>query len=264
MRASLAFAALSLLSACPNSAPRANGRATSDPQTQPAPGELDKKPPEKERTFETELQAVLRAWAEHDARTVRAVAVDSTRPALARSYAFYLIALSQKEADWGRFLDSYPTDPAALDWLAFDSTKGAFSKQELEKACGKEIDKCGPAYMIDQLIELAESGDASAVNAFVGSWLTRTDGGNGQWVCRSLVPRLFRGPERTIRALIGRSSLTPKGREALLGCVDYSLAGNVVGKEIDAIEHLSFSEPAASALTAEIVRHLRNPNPDWP
>lgn len=264
MRASLAFAVLSLLSACPNAAPRDNGRATSDPQTQPAPGELDKKAPEKETTFEAQLQTVLRAWAKRDATTVQAIAVDSTRPALARSYAFYLVALSHKKPDWSGFVESYPTDPASLDWLAFDSTKGAFNKEELEEACGKENDRCGPANMIDQLLRLAESGDASAVNAFVDSWLTRTDGGNWQWVCRSLVPRLFRGPESTIRALIKRSSSTPKGREALLGCIDYSLAGNVADTEIDAIQHLTFSEPAASALKAKIVRHLRNPNPDWP
>jgi hypothetical protein len=118
--------------------------------------------------------------------------------------------------------------------------------------------------MIDRLLELAESGDAAAVNAFVDSWLTRTDGGTGEWVCSSLVPKLFRRTEPVTRALIERASSTAKGREALLVCVDFSLAGNLPSKEIDAIEQLTFNQPAASELKDEVVRHLRNPNPDWP
>ena len=74
----------------------------------------------------------------------------------------------------------------------------------------------------------------------------------------------FKGPRRQFERSYERSSLTPKGRDALLGCVDFALAGNLPGKDIDAIEHLTFRDPGASALKAEVVRHLRNPNPDWP
>jgi hypothetical protein len=264
MRASLAFAALSLLSACPDTAPRDNGRATSDPQTQSAPGELDKKPPEKERTFETELQTVLRAWVNRDSKTVQATCADPKQSALVRSYACYLSALNDGRAAWKRFVRSYPTDPEVLEWLAWDADEPPFSPEELAQVCGDAKDRCGPASMIDRLWELTESGDASAIAAFVDSWLTKTDGGTAQWVCSDPVPKLFKRPEPVTRALIERASSTAKGREALLVCVDFSLAGNLARKEIDAIEHLTFREPAASALKAEVVRHLRNPNPDWP
>ena len=264
MRASFAFCTLFLLSACPNTVPKDNGRATSVPQTQPAPGKVDKRPPEKERTFEADLQMVLRAWASRDSKTVEATCVDLKRPALVRAYACYLLALNDGKAAWSRFVQSYPTDPDSLEWLAWDADEPPFGPEELARVCGDAKDRCGPESMIDRLVELAESGDVSAIAAFVDSWLTRTDGGTGEWVCSGLVPKLFKRPEPVTRALIERASLTAKSREVLLICVDFSLAGNLAAKDIDAIEQLTFSEPAASRLKAEVVRHLRNPNPDWP
>lgn len=189
---------------------------------------------------------------------------DLKEPVLVRSYACYLLALKDGKAASSRFVRSYPTDHEVLDWLAWDAAKPPFSSEELAQVCGDARDRCGPASMIDRLMELAESGDVSAVATFVDSWLTHTDGGNMEWVCQSLVPKLFQGPETTIRALIEHSSLTPRGRDALLGCVDFALAGNLASKEIDAIEHLSFRDTGASALKVEVARHLRNPNPDWP
>jgi hypothetical protein len=189
---------------------------------------------------------------------------DLKEPGLVRSYACYLLALNDGKAAWSRFLQSYPTDPEVLEWLAWDADEPPFSPEELAQVCGDAKDQCGPASIIDRLVELAESGDVSAIAAFVDSWLTKTDGGTGEWVCQDLVPKLFKRPEPVTRALIERASLTPKGREVLLICVDFALAGNLPGKDIDAIEHLTFRDPGASALNAEVVRHLRNPNPDWP
>jgi hypothetical protein len=233
-------------------------------KSSPGSSGRSEKPSLHEANPAADLQTVLRAWANHDSNPVQARCADPKQPALVRAYACYLLALNDGKAAWSRFVQAYPTDPEVLEWLAWDADKPPFSPEELAQVCGDAKDRCGPAFMIDRLVELAESGDVSAVAAFVDSWLTRTDGGNRQWVCGDLVPRLFRGPETTIRGLIERSSLTPKGRDALVGCVDFSLAGNVAGKEIDAIEHLTFNQPAASALKAEVVRHLRNPNPDWP
>jgi hypothetical protein len=264
MRAASAILLLLFSSACPSTKPIDDGRPTADRETHPAPGEQNKKVPEPERTFEASLQAVLRAWANRDSKTVQAMCADLKQPVLVRSYACYLLALNDGKAAWSRFVRSYPTDHEVLDWLAWDAAKPPFSREELAQVCGDARDRCGPASMIDRLMELAESGDVSAVAAFVDSWLTHTDGGNMEWVCQSLVPKLFQGPETTIRALIERSSLTPRGRDALLGCVDFALAGNLPGKDIDAIEHLIFRDAGASALKAEVVRHLRNPNPDWP
>ena len=115
--------------------------------------------------------------------------------------------------------------------------------------------------MSERLVVLATEGNPLATSTFVESWLTHSDGGVSEWVCRDLVPRIMRAAPAM---LIEEASRTPKGGEALKTCVDFALAGVLASPQIDVIEHLQVSSDSAKRLLKEVVGQLRNPNPDWP
>jgi len=206
------------------------------------------------------IRKALKAWTARDDAALIHITGDAGEPPNVRAYAAFLRAKRGQLQDTEAFLRAFPRDSVSLEWLALQA-KDVIPQEELVRACADGPSACEPVAMSERVVVLATEGNRLANGTFVESWLTHSDGGVSEWVCRDLVPRIMKAAPAT---LIEEASRTPKGGEALQTCVDFSLAGVLASPQIDAIERVQVSGDSASQLLKKIVSQLRNPNPDWP